>query len=67
LAPNHSWRHRMRTLARDYMLQSDLIDAITGHRKRTVADGYGEFQMPALKRELDKIPVLSLETSLEKL
>jgi integrase len=60
LAPNHSWRHRMRTLARDYMLQPDLIDAITGHRKRTVADGYGEFPMRALKRELDKIPVLSL-------
>ncbi|WP_425907509.1 DUF6538 domain-containing protein [Nitrobacter sp. TKz-YC02] len=60
LAPNHSWRHRMRTLARDYMLQPDLIDAITGHRKRTVADGYGEFPMPALKRELDKIPALSL-------
>lgn len=64
LAPNHSWRHRMRTLARDYMLQPDLIDAITGHRKRTVADGYGEFPIPALKRELDKIPALSL--SLEK-
>lgn len=60
LAPNHSWRHRFKTLGRRLGLATDLVDAITGHGKRTVADSYGEFEMVALHRELMKIPALAL-------
>jgi len=60
LAPNHSWRHRLKTLGRRHGLAPDLVDAITGHGRRTVADSYGEYEMSALYRELMKIPVLSL-------
>lgn len=61
LAPNHSWRHRFKTLGRRLGLATDLVNAITGHGKRTVADSYGEFEMVALHRELMKIPALALE------
>jgi integrase len=58
LSPSHSWRHRMRTLARRYGLAADITDAITGHRRRTVADRYGEFPVETLARELARIPDL---------
>ncbi len=60
LSPNHSWRQRLKTLARRYGLALDIVDAITGHRRKTVADGYGEFPVDALFRELKKIPPLVL-------
>lgn len=56
LSPNHSWRHRLKTSARRYGLAPDIVDAITGHAKRSVGDSYGEFPMEALKRELEKLP-----------
>ena len=56
LAPNHSWRHRMRTSARRYGMAIDIVNAITGHARKTVADRYGEYPVEALYRELQKIP-----------
>jgi integrase len=56
LSPSHSWRHRLRTLGRRHGLATDILDAITGHQRKTVADSYGEFPMRALYRELEKIP-----------
>lgn len=61
LAPNHSWRHRLKTLARRHDLARDIVDAITGHQRKTVADTYGEFLMEALHREISKIPTLKLD------
>ena len=58
ISPNHSWRHRLRTLGRRYGLATDILDAITGHRRQTVADTYGEFPIGALYREMTKIPAL---------
>ena len=52
LSPNHSWRHRFKTLGRRHGLELDIVNAITGHGRRTVADSYGEFPMSALHREL---------------
>nr|WP_047573961.1 site-specific integrase [Methylobacterium sp. ZNC0032] len=60
LAPNHSWRHRLKTLGRRHGLAPDIVDAITGHQRKTVADTYGEFPMDALYREISKIPTLKL-------
>ena len=58
LSPSHSWRHRLRTLGRRYGVANDILDAITGHQGKTVADKYGEFPVQALQRELEKIPVI---------
>ena len=56
LSPSHSWRHRLKTLARRHGLASDVVDAITGHSSGRVADAYGEFEIAALARELGKLP-----------
>ena len=60
ISPNHSWRHRLKTLGRRYALAPDIVDAITGHRRKTVADSYGEFPIEALHREITKIPAVDL-------
>jgi integrase len=60
LSPSHSWRHRIKTLGRKYGLAEDILDAITGHGARSVADSYGEFPVEALFREISKIPKLEL-------
>jgi integrase len=60
LAPNHSWRHRIKTLGRRNGLAVDILDAMTGHGRKTVADTYGEFPPDAMLRELRKIPALEL-------
>ena len=62
LSPTHSWRHRLRTSARRYGLAIDLVDAIAGHARKNVADRYGEYPVPALLRELSKIPAIRLST-----
>lgn len=60
ISPNHSWRHRLKTLGRRYGLAVDILNAMTGHGRKTVADTYGEFPPDALKRELLKIPTLNV-------
>jgi hypothetical protein len=49
------------TLGRRHGLMPDIVNAITGHHKKTVADSYGEFPIEALHRELLKIPTLKNE------
>jgi integrase len=56
LSPSHSWRHRFKTLGRRHGLMPDIVNALTGHHRKTVADSYGEFPVEALHRELSKIP-----------
>ena len=60
ISPNHSWRHRLKTAARRHGLATDIVDALVGHQRRTVADSYGEFPISALQRELEKVPKLLL-------
>lgn len=61
LSPNHSWRHRLKTLARRYGLAPDIVNALTGHNPESVGDRYGEYPVTALDRELRKIPALQLK------
>lgn len=60
LSPSHSWRHRIKTQGRRHGLAKDILEAITGHGRKTVADSYGEFPVEALLRELSKIPAIRL-------
>jgi len=55
VSPSHAWRHRFKTLGRRFGMAEDISNAITGHGKRSVADSYGEYQMAALLRELEKL------------
>jgi integrase len=60
LSPSHSWRHRIKTLGRKHGLAEDILNAITGHASKSVADSYGEFPIEALFREICKIPTIKL-------
>jgi hypothetical protein len=41
-------------------IAQDILDALTGHGSRSVADSYGEFPVEALYREICKISELKL-------
>ena len=58
LSPSHSWRHRFMTLARRHELKADITSAMTGHGPRSTADFYGESELAAMQREIEKIPAL---------
>jgi integrase len=64
ISPSHSWRHRFKTLGRRHGLMPDIVNAITGHHRKTVADTYGEFPIEALYRELLKLPLIRIEHDL---
>ena len=61
ISPSHSWRHRIKTLGRCHGLAQDILEAITGHGSRSVADAYGEFPIEVLHRELSRFPRLSCD------
>lgn len=45
--PNHAWRHRFETTARNLGKRQDVTNAITGHSTKDVAADYGEKEMAA--------------------
>jgi len=47
-------------LGRQFGLAADIVNAITGHLRKTVADSYGEFPIDALFREIAKIPAFDV-------
>ena len=61
ISPSHSWRHRMKTLGRRYGLAKDILEAMTGHGSKSVADAYGEFPVEALYREICRIPHVNID------
>lgn len=63
VAPNHGWRHRLKTQARLVGMDAEVRDAIQGHRPRTEGEEYGHFPVAVLKREIEKLPRYVLEKS----
>ena len=43
LSPNHAWRHRFKTIAREAGLDLRAADAIQGHADGSASGGYGEW------------------------
>ena len=56
LQPNHAWRHRFKTVARDFGIAPEYSDAITGHEDGRASSDYGETTLTALWREIQKLP-----------
>ncbi|MCO6389296.1 DUF6538 domain-containing protein [Aliihoeflea sp. 40Bstr573] len=54
--PNHAWRHRFKTIARDVDMAHEYQYAILGHSDGRAASDYGENTMKALAREIQKLP-----------
>lgn len=56
VAPNHAWRHRLKTVARELGLDRAAIDALQGHADGSASGAYGEWTVAALYREVVKLP-----------
>lgn len=54
--PNHGWRHRFETLARNLDLRMDVANYITGHAGADVAAEYGDYLIEALANAIEKLP-----------
>lgn len=61
LAPNHGWRHRFKTVAREAGIPRDAADAIQGHADGSASAGYGEWSVNALQPWVSKLPRVAVE------
>lgn len=60
--PNHAWRHRFTTLSRLYDLGEQARDYMMGSGPKNQREKYGGWPALALRREIEKLPRLSVET-----
>lgn len=58
--PNHGWRHRFKTVAREVGMDPDVRDAIQGHRPRTAGETYGSISLVVKKRAIELLPRVAL-------
>ena len=56
LQPNHAWRHRFKTVARDAKIDLEVRDAIQGHEDGRAASGYGEVSIKAKWDAVQRLP-----------
>ena len=61
IQPNHAWRHRFKTQARNVGADSRVVDAIQGHAGRTAGDDYGDVSLIAKARVIDALPDYNLK------
>lgn len=54
--PNHGWRHRFKTVARDSGMDLEVRDAIQGHEDGRAASDYGEVSVKAMWEAIRKLP-----------
>lgn len=60
VAPNHGWRHRFKTVAREGGLADRIVDAMCGHDGRTASDNDGDVSIKVKARVIEAIPVQDL-------
>ncbi|KUF12838.1 hypothetical protein AVJ23_01400 [Pseudoponticoccus marisrubri] len=56
VSPNHGWRHRFKTVAREVGASDRVTDAICGHAGRTAGENYGDVTLKAKARVVDALP-----------
>ncbi len=61
VAPNHGWRHRVKTIGREAKIDSRVLDAIQGHAPRTAGDDYGDVTLVTKHRAILTLPRYRLE------
>ena len=54
--PNHGWRHRMETVNNRYDLRDKNVRMILGHKERDSNEAYGDHELPAMLREIKRLP-----------
>jgi integrase len=53
--PNHAWRHRFKTQARELGIDARVADAIQGHAARTAGENYGDVTLKAKWAAVEKL------------
>lgn len=53
--PLHAIRHRFLTCARRAGIEEQYVDAIDGHASGKQGRGYGEYELPVLQREVERL------------
>lgn len=56
IMPNHGWRHRFKTVAREIGASDRVTDAICGHAGKTAGDDYGDVTIAAKCKVIDALP-----------
>lgn len=54
--PNHAWRHRFKTVAREIGASDRVTDAICGHASKTAGESYGDITLIAKVKMIDMLP-----------
>ncbi|MGA2494755.1 MAG: DUF6538 domain-containing protein [Roseiarcus sp.] len=57
--PNHGWRHRMKSVAREHGLDARVVDAIQGHAARTAGEAYGDVTLLAKANAIARFPAIA--------
>lgn len=60
--PNHAWRHKFKTVARDIGMPSEIRDYIQGHVPRTEGEAYGEVSVKATFEAIRSLPRYDVAT-----
>jgi integrase len=58
--PNHAWRHRFKTVARDSKMDLEVRDAIQGHEDGRAASDYGEVSVKAMWEAVSALPAFEV-------
>ena len=61
--PNHGWRHRFHSKAREVGMDDATARAIVGHATKDVHDAYGDVTLAAMARAIDLLPPIDVEGS----
>jgi integrase len=66
VSPNHGWRHRFKTVAREEGQSDRIVDAICGHAGRTAGDAYGDVTIKAKYKVIAAMPAYDLTVHHQK-
>ena len=56
IAPNHGWRHTFKTIGIEAGIGERVLDAICGHKPRTVGEQYGGVTVAAKAQAMERFP-----------
>lgn len=56
IAPNHGWRHTFKTIGIEAGIAERVLDAICGHKPRTVGEQYGGVTVAAKAQAMGRFP-----------
>ena len=63
ISPSHAWRHWFKTKGRTAGIPEVYLDVICGHAPATEGGKYGDYEAPALLREIERLPAIEIRSA----